>query len=63
MNILRRLFKRNRTSKNVIIQKNIHLGYRRLKRIIYWENSQNEDVIRTSFNRDLYYKYLKEIEA
>jgi hypothetical protein len=68
-NIMKHL-KRNRTSKrrlkkdfsnNQLIQPSSKLSISTMDKIHRWEKDSNPDVIRSSFNRELYYKYLKAI--
>jgi len=40
---------------------NIYVGKQQMDCILAWENNTKSDVIRSSFNRELYYKYLQNI--
>ena len=44
-------------------KKNLRLPVGRMRLIHKWENHSDEITIRSTFNRELYYKYLKELEA
>ena len=45
-----------------IISKNFRLPFGRMRLIHNWENPQDEITIRSTFNRELYYKYLDSIK-
>lgn len=40
---------------------NVRVGIQTLENIKRWENQKNDLIIRSSFNRELYYKYLEVI--
>ena len=42
---------------------NMHVGKETLQNIKRWETQQNDIIIRSSFNRELYYKYLEIIKS
>ena len=42
-----------------VISKNYYVGPEVLTNIKTWENQKNELIIRSNFNRELYYKYLE----
>jgi hypothetical protein len=43
--------------------KNVRVGRKTLHYIKQWENQQNSLIIRSNFNRELYYKYLETIKS
>lgn len=47
---------------NIIYQQNIYVGIKTLEDIKRWENQKNDLIIRSNFNRELYYKYLETIK-
>lgn len=48
---------------NIIYQQNIYVGIKTLEDIKRWENQKNDLIIRSNFNRELYYKYLETIKS
>lgn len=58
--LLRYLF-RIKTKQVQTKKENLRLGVDTMQKIHSWEKAKGEVTIRSSFNRDLYYKYLKEI--
>ena len=58
--ILRRLLDIRPMQKKVK-KTNIQLPAGRMASIHYWENPKDNVTVRSSFNRELYYKYLKSI--
>ena len=40
---------------------NIYIGKKQMECVLAWENLNNDLIVRSQFNRELYYKYLKSI--
>ena len=43
--------------------KNVRVGRKILQDIKKWETQKNDLILRSSFNRELYYKYLETIKS
>tara|TARA_R100000951_G_scaffold116523_2_gene128782 strand:- start:2219 stop:2410 length:192 start_codon:yes stop_codon:yes gene_type:complete len=43
--------------------KNVNVGVKTLQDIKKWESQKNDLILRSSFNRALYYKYLETIKS
>lgn len=60
--IIRKAF-RIKAKQKQVISKNYYLGPEVLRNIKTWETQKNELIIRSSFNRELFYKYLETIKS
>ena len=61
---MRKLFKKlfckaKQQEKTALYIQNVRVGIKTLEDIKRWENQKNDLIIRSSFNRELYYKYLE----
>ena len=59
--LIRKMFRIKKQQKSM--RKNIYVGAKTLHNIKAWESQKNELIIRSSFNRELYYKYLETIKS
>ena len=59
--LIRKMFRIKKQVKSV--RKNVYVGAKTLQKIKQWESMQSEEIIRCSFNRDLYYQYLEKIRS
>lgn len=58
--LLKKLFcKAKQEEKTALYIQNVRVGKRTLENIKRWETQKNDLIIRSSFNRELYYKYLE----
>lgn len=62
INLFKKVLKFGRRSKKGLQNEIISLSALTYEKISYWENKQKGSVIRSSFNKELYYQYLKEIK-
>ena len=62
INLFRNLLKFNRRPKKGLHNEIISFSALTYDKISYWRNKQKGSVIRSSFNEELYYKYLKAIK-
>lgn len=58
--LVRKMFRQAKQEKST--SENIFIGRKTLQDIKRWETQKSDLIIRSSFNRDLYYKYLKTIK-
>ncbi len=58
--LVRKMFRQAKQEKST--SENIFIGRKTLQDIKQWETQKNDLIIRSSFDRDLYYKYLKTIK-
>ena len=58
--LIKNLFcKAKQQDKTALYIQNVRVGIKTLEDIKRWENQKNDLIIRSSFNRELYYKYLE----
>ena len=57
---IKKLFFKKKQEK--VNPKNVNVGRETLQNIKRWETQKNDIIIRSNFNRELYYKYLKQIK-
>jgi len=60
--LVRKMFRIKVKQKKIQV-KNIFVGKKTLQNIKLWETQKNELIIRSSFNRELFYKYLETIKS
>lgn len=60
-----KLFKKRflKEKQKIVATKNIKVGVKTLNDIKIWETQKSDLIIRSSFNRELYYKYLETIKS
>lgn len=60
-----KLFKKRflKEKQKIVATKNIKVGVKTLNDIKIWETQKSDIIIRSNFNRELYYKYLETIKS